>query len=130
MDATGQHRRQGGQQRSGGHGHASNTEAEQHTEICLPVLREQRPGNKGGQPDLRGLHGENGGGGLMAAKNKAYQMSFRCYFGGSADNLTKHRQELPLKDIPKWIEAYQFTHPTCRSISVKVWFDAAPEAEN
>lgn len=21
----------------------------------------------------------------MAAKNKAYQMSFRCYFGGSAD---------------------------------------------
>lgn len=40
----------------------------------------------------------------MAAKNKTYQMSFRCYFGGSADNLTKHRQELPLKDIPKWIE--------------------------
>lgn len=66
----------------------------------------------------------------MAAKNKAYQMSFRCYFGGSADNLTKHRQELPLKDIPKWIEAYQFTHPTCKSISVKVWFDAEPEAEN
>ena len=73
---------------------------------------------------------KNGGGGLMAAKNKAYQMSFRCYFGGSADNLTKHRQELPLKDIPKWIEAYQFTHPTCRSISVKVWFDAEPETEN
>ena len=66
----------------------------------------------------------------MAAKNKAYQTSFRYYFGGSADNLTKHRQELPLKDIPKWIEAYQFTHPTCKSISVKVWFDAAPEAEN
>lgn len=65
----------------------------------------------------------------MAAKNKAYQMSFRCYSGGP-DNLTKHRQELPLKDIPKWIEAYQFTHPTCRSISVKVGFETEPEAEN
>lgn len=68
----------------------------------------------------------------MARTSKAYPMSFRCYFGGGTDNHTKHRQEMPLKDIAKWIEAYQFTHPTCRSISVKVWFetDTVQDTEN
>lgn len=52
--------------------------------------------------------------------NKIYDISFRCYF---PDNGTcNHFQAMPLSDIPKWIECYCFTHPTCISISVKVWF--------
>lgn len=47
-------------------------------------------------------------------------VSFRCYFPGG--NYTEHRQELPLYDIPHWIECYKFTHPTVVSISIKVWF--------
>ena len=26
-----------------------------------------------------------------------------------------------VKDIPKWVEAYRFTHPTAESITVKIW---------
>ena len=37
----------------------------------------------------------------MARASKVYPMSFRCYFGGGPENHTKHRQELPLKDIAK-----------------------------
>lgn len=48
-------------------------------------------------------------------------ISFRCYFPGGGYNT--HRQELALEAIPVWIEAYRFTHPTCRSISIKVWFE-------
>lgn len=51
---------------------------------------------------------------------KEYQMSIRCFFPG-IDNKTQHYQVMPLKDISKWIEAYQFTHPNCESITVKVW---------
>lgn len=51
---------------------------------------------------------------------KEYQMSIRCYFKGS-DNKTQHYQTMPLKDIAKWIEAYQFTHPGVESIIIKVW---------
>lgn len=51
---------------------------------------------------------------------KEYQMSIRCYFKGS-DNKTQHYPTMPLKDIAKWIEAYQFTHPGVESITVKVW---------
>lgn len=53
-------------------------------------------------------------------KKKEYQMNIRCYFKGS-DNKTQHYQTMPLKDIAKWIEAYQFTHPSVESITVKVW---------
>lgn len=49
-----------------------------------------------------------------------YKASIRCYFTSPLD-YTQHWQTLPLKDIPKWIEAYQFTHPNVRSISVKIW---------
>lgn len=52
---------------------------------------------------------------------KEYEMSIRCYFPG-IDNKTQHYQTLPLKDIAKWIEAYQFTHPNIESITIKVWF--------
>lgn len=51
---------------------------------------------------------------------KEYQMSIRCYFKGS-DNKTQHYQTMPLKDIAKWVEAYQFTHPGVESITIKVW---------
>lgn len=46
-------------------------------------------------------------------------VNFRCFFtdGGSND----HYRVLPLEAIPIWIEAYQYTHPEVRSISVKVW---------
>lgn len=52
-------------------------------------------------------------------KSKIFSVSFICHYN---DNQTKHRQEMPLKDVPKWIEAYKFTHPDCKSISLKIWF--------
>lgn len=50
-----------------------------------------------------------------------YAMSIRCYFPGTANNRTQHYPVMPLRDIPKWVEAYQFTHPTAESITVKIW---------
>lgn len=50
---------------------------------------------------------------------KDYNVSFRYYFPG-ADNKTQHYMTMPLKDIAKWIEAYQFTHPNVESIIVRV----------
>ena len=52
-----------------------------------------------------------------------FDVSFRCYYpnGASCD---KH-QSLLLADIPKWIDAYKFTHPDCVSITVKVWFNSS-----
>lgn len=55
-------------------------------------------------------------------KNEVYEISFRCYYAN--DTYTNHRQALALKDIPKWIEAYRFTHPEVRSITVKIWFES------
>lgn len=52
---------------------------------------------------------------------RSYNVSFRCYFGGTPDNFTQHYIDMPLKDIPKWLEAYQFTHPNVQSITVKYW---------
>ena len=49
-----------------------------------------------------------------------YDISFRCFYPG--DSVCNHIQRLPLKDIPRWIDSYKFTHPNCVSISVKVWF--------
>ena len=50
----------------------------------------------------------------------SFDVSFRCYF---PDNGTcNHFQSLRLVDIPTWIDCYKFTHPNCKSISVKVWF--------
>lgn len=48
-------------------------------------------------------------------------VSFQCYYENG--NKTIHRQQLPVEQIPKWIEAYKFTHPDCISITVKVWFE-------
>ena len=48
-----------------------------------------------------------------------YEVSFKCYY---ETNHTDHRQPLKLSDIPRWIDAYKFTHPACKAISVKIWF--------
>lgn len=48
-------------------------------------------------------------------------VSIRCYY--TDGTYTKHYQELELKDLRKWIEAYRFTHPNVRSISIRVWFE-------
>ena len=55
---------------------------------------------------------------------KEYAMSIRCYFPGTANNRTQHYPVMPLRDIAKWVEAYQFTHPTAESITdtLKVHF--------
>lgn len=48
-----------------------------------------------------------------------FDLSFRCYYENG--NKTEHRQKLRLSDIPKWVEAYRFTHPECVSVTVKIW---------
>lgn len=54
------------------------------------------------------------------SKAKIYRVSFRCYYDG---NYTQHWQDLALKDIPKWIEAYKFTHPEVNAITVRIPFE-------
>lgn len=56
---------------------------------------------------------------------KEYNMNFRCFFGSEipSNNYSNYYQALAVKDIPRWIESYQFTHPSCTSISCKVWFE-------
>lgn len=56
----------------------------------------------------------------------AYDVSLRCYFDRA--RYTLHRQDMPLKDIQRWINAYQFTHPECQSIVVKLWLKEGMEA--
>lgn len=51
-----------------------------------------------------------------------YEISFKCYYDTGTH--TSHRQLLRLEDIPRWIDAYQFTHPSVKAISVKVWFES------
>lgn len=62
------------------------------------------------------LHGGKG-----TSMRKIYQLSIRCYFPGKPDNYTQHYPEISLKELPKWIEAYSFTHETLESVSVKIW---------
>ena len=52
-------------------------------------------------------------------KKTTFDISMRCYYPNGEP--TTHRQPLKLSDIPKWIEAYQFTHPNCQAITTKVW---------
>ncbi len=58
-------------------------------------------------------------------KNAVYSISFRCHYPNG--EYTQHRQDLQLKDIPKWLESYKFTHPTCESVSFKIWFADAEQ---
>lgn len=53
------------------------------------------------------------------------EISFRCYYGPG--DHTTHYQTLPLREIPKWVEAYRFMHPEVQSISVKIWFHEEEE---
>ena len=48
-----------------------------------------------------------------------FDLSMRCYYSNGAQ--TNHHQAMTLKEIPKWVEAYRFTHPNCEAISIKVW---------
>ena len=57
---------------------------------------------------------------------REYDVSFRCYFPGR-NNFTTHRQMLPLTDVRRWVEAYRFTHPNVKSMTIKVWFDKEGE---
>ena len=59
--------------------------------------------------------------------NEEYNISFRCFFGGMRYN--SHYQRLSLADIPRWLDAYRFTHPNCVSISMKIWFTEPPSNE-
>ena len=54
-------------------------------------------------------------------KKATFCISFRCFYPNGEH--TNHRQEMKLSDIAKWIEAYQFTHPDCNAITVKVWLN-------
>ena len=53
-------------------------------------------------------------------KKVIFSLSIRCYYANG--NYTEHHQQMKLSDIPKWIEAYKFTHPDCTSVTVKLWF--------
>lgn len=53
-------------------------------------------------------------------KKAIFDLSFRCYYPDGEP--TNHRQQMKLADIPKWIEAYKFTHPNCIAVSVKIWY--------
>lgn len=57
-----------------------------------------------------------------------YGISFRCFYGKPEDSTT-HYREMELADGPRWIDAYQFTHPNVQSITVKVWFMGKGEQE-
>lgn len=74
----------------------------------------------------------------MPVNAEKYNVSFRCFFDGDGvPHFTTHYlPQFPVKDIPKWISAYRFTHPNCTALSCKVWFvngagyDAAQDDED
>lgn len=53
------------------------------------------------------------------AKHKEYSLSIRCFFIGST-RYTQHYAVMPLRDLEKWVEAYQYTHPTLESVMVRI----------
>lgn len=57
----------------------------------------------------------------MNIKKQVFDVSFHCHYKGDPEP-TKHFQSLTIAEVPKWIEAYKFTHPKCSSISFKIWF--------
>ena len=74
----------------------------------------------------------------MPVNTEKYNVSFRCFFDNDGDpHFTTHYiPQFPVKDIPKWLSAYHFTHPNCTSVSCKVWlvngagYDAAQDDED
>ena len=53
-------------------------------------------------------------------------LSFYCYYP-NCETPCKKVQTLKLSEIPRWIDAYKFTHPNYQAISVKVWCDEGEE---
>lgn len=60
---------------------------------------------------------------------REYHMSIRCYFPGLG-NYTAHYRDMALKDIKKWVEAYELTHPNCEAITVKIYLKEALKNED
>lgn len=54
-----------------------------------------------------------------AAAEREYKVTFRCFYEEGA--FTRYVRDLPLGDLQKWIESYEWTHPNCTSISFGVW---------
>ncbi len=55
---------------------------------------------------------------------QTFNCSFRCFFENEGEKkYVTHYQPMPLADVPRWIEAYRFTHPNVAAISAKVWFN-------
>lgn len=53
-----------------------------------------------------------------------YNVSFRCFYDndGVPHYNNHYAPQFPISDIPRWIDSYKFTHPTCTSMSCKIWF--------
>lgn len=66
----------------------------------------------------------------MAKAKKAYHIRFRCHFGKNPKNYVDHDAVMPLGDVPKWLEAYHFTHPNVQSVSMKYWPNDEEVQEN
>ncbi len=60
---------------------------------------------------------------------KVYHLSIRCYFEDYG-NYTTHYRDMPLEDVQKWTEAYKLTHPDCKAITVKIYFEEAKQGAN
>lgn len=58
---------------------------------------------------------------------KEYHVCFRAYYENG--NTTDHHRSMKLAEIPKWIEAYMYTHPCMISLSIKVWLTDDQKAE-
>lgn len=60
--------------------------------------------------------------------DQEFHFSFRCYYDNGQPK-DKH-QVMKLSLVPKWIDGYKFTHPNCKAITVKVWFDSPKDEES
>ena len=60
---------------------------------------------------------------------KQYRMSIRCYYPGYG-NYTTHYRRLGLNEIELWIQAYQYTHPECEAMTIKIYTKEDEQREN
>lgn len=52
--------------------------------------------------------------------DEQHKMSVRCFYE-NGDNYTQHYPEIKIDEIPLWVKAYWYTHPTLEAVSIKVW---------